>query len=106
MCIVLAAHHYVAAGTYPAAEFGLLADFTEALRDHTKAKVQSDFSVGATGAFPGRDCFHRGEIKHVTQQSVQGCLNGFALKALGRESSFLHHVSTKQHWSLISLIQV
>ena len=50
----------------PVAEFGLLADCVEALRDPTKAKVQNDFSVGATGALPGRVWSHRGDIKDVT----------------------------------------
>lgn len=53
-------------GIHPAAEFGLLVGCAEGLRYHTKAKVQSDFSVGATGALPGRVWSHRGDIKHVT----------------------------------------
>lgn len=53
-------------GTRPPAEFGPPADCAEALHGHTKAKVQSDFSVGATGALPGRAWSHRADIKHVT----------------------------------------
>lgn len=51
-------------GTHPAVEFGPLDHCAEALCDHTKAKVQSDFSVGATGAFPGRVWSHRGDTNN------------------------------------------
>lgn len=71
-------------GTHPGGEFGPLNNCAEALCDHTKAKVQSDFSVGATGAFPGRVWSHRGDINHFIWQNVQGFTNRLALMAVGR----------------------